>query len=216
MKPVVELRLVRRAADDPASPPAAVATPSDDSALVAAARAGDRVAFGRLYERHARMVHGLLLAHVPHAEAEDLMQDVFMQALRKLASLRDPAAFAPWIATIARNRAMDRHRLQRLAPVPASAAPPEATATLGDAQAPAPHAVLAAIQALSPAYRETLVLRLVAGMTGPEIAARTGLTPESVRVNLHRGMKQLRARLAQPASAGGPADDDGGEEETDV
>ena len=42
---------------------------------------------------------------------------------------------------------------------------------------------------------ETLVLRLVEGMTGPEIAARTGLTAASVRVNLHRGMKQLRERL---------------------
>jgi RNA polymerase sigma-70 factor (ECF subfamily) len=56
-------------------------------------------------------------------------------------------------------------------------------------------AVLAAIRALPDAYRETLVLRLVEGMTGPEIAARTGLTAASVRVNLHRGMKQLRERL---------------------
>jgi RNA polymerase sigma-70 factor (ECF subfamily) len=55
--------------------------------------------------------------------------------------------------------------------------------------------VLAAIRALPEAYRETLVLRLVEGMTGPEIAQRTGLTAASVRVNLHRGMKQLRARL---------------------
>ena len=45
------------------------------------------------------------------------------------------------------------------------------------------------------AYRETLVLRLVEGMTGPEIADRTGLTPASVRVNLHRGLKQLRERF---------------------
>src|SRR5918998_985446 len=54
---------------------------------------------------------------------------------------------------------------------------------------------LAHIRALPEAYRETLVLRLVEGMTGPEIAARTGLQPASVRVNLHRGMKLLRARL---------------------
>ena len=60
-------------------------------------------------------------------------------------------------------------------------------------------AALAVIQTLPEAYRETLVLRLVEGMTGPEIAARTGLTPASVRVNLHRGMKQLRERLEAPA-----------------
>jgi RNA polymerase sigma-70 factor, ECF subfamily len=55
--------------------------------------------------------------------------------------------------------------------------------------------VLDIIKALPEAYRETLVLRLAEGMTGPEIAERTGLTPESVRVNLHRGMKMLRERL---------------------
>jgi RNA polymerase sigma-70 factor (ECF subfamily) len=202
MKPVVPLTLVRGAGDQRAAAP----TASDDGALVAAARDGDRVAFGRLYERHARMVHGLLLAHVPAAEAEDLMQDVFMQALRKLGALRDPAAFAPWLATITRNRAMDRHRLQRFAPAHARpAAGDHAGAPAEEALAPAPHTVLAAIQAL--------VLRLVAGMTGPEIAARTGLTPESVRVNLHRGMKKLRARLAattDAANAADAGDDDGG------
>jgi RNA polymerase sigma-70 factor (ECF subfamily) len=55
--------------------------------------------------------------------------------------------------------------------------------------------VLAAIRSLPEAYRETLILRLVEGMTGPEIAERTGLTPGSVRVNLHRGLQQLRAKL---------------------
>ena len=55
--------------------------------------------------------------------------------------------------------------------------------------------ILDAIRALPDAYRETLILRLVEGMTGPEIAARTGLTHGSVRVNLHRGMQQLRAKL---------------------
>ena len=52
-----------------------------------------------------------------------------------------------------------------------------------------------AIRALPEAYRETLVLRLIEGMTGPEIARRTGLTPDSVRVNLCRGMKLLRQAL---------------------
>jgi RNA polymerase sigma-70 factor (ECF subfamily) len=54
---------------------------------------------------------------------------------------------------------------------------------------------LRAIRELPDAYRETLVLRLVEGLTGPEIAALTGLTPDSVRVNLHRGFKLLRERL---------------------
>ena len=55
--------------------------------------------------------------------------------------------------------------------------------------------VLNQIRRLPDAYRETLILRLVEGMTGPEIAAQTGLTHESVRVNLCRGMKMLRELL---------------------
>jgi len=55
--------------------------------------------------------------------------------------------------------------------------------------------ILETIRSLPKAYRETLLLRFVEGMTGPEIAARTGLTHGSVRVNLHRGMQQLRAKL---------------------
>jgi RNA polymerase sigma-70 factor (ECF subfamily) len=55
--------------------------------------------------------------------------------------------------------------------------------------------VLDQIRSLPEAYRETLILRLVEGMTGPEIAVQTGLTPDSVRVNLCRGMKMLRELL---------------------
>ncbi len=55
--------------------------------------------------------------------------------------------------------------------------------------------MLALIRTLPNAYRETLVLRLVEGLTGPEISERTGMTPGSVRVNLSRGMAQLRPLL---------------------
>jgi RNA polymerase sigma-70 factor (ECF subfamily) len=55
--------------------------------------------------------------------------------------------------------------------------------------------VLAALRALPEAYQETMILRLVEGLTGPEIAEQTGLSPGSVRVNLHRGMRLLRERL---------------------
>ena len=58
---------------------------------------------------------------------------------------------------------------------------------------------LEAIRALPDAYRQTLMLRLVEGMSGPEISARTGLTPGSVRVNLHRGMQMLRVALGGSA-----------------
>ena len=62
---------------------------------------------------------------------------------------------------------------------------------------------------LPDAYRETLMLRLVEGLTGPEIAERTGLTPASVRVNLHRGMKLLRTALNRCEPMTAPNDDTG-------
>jgi len=173
---------------------------SDDALLVAAARGGDRAAFGELYERYARMVHGILLGRVPRDEVDDLVQDVFLQALRRLHTLRDASAFGGWLAMIARNRANDYHRSSPRSDQggPANTELPE-DLTGPSAGAPGPHAealaALAAIRSLPDAYRETLILRLVEGMTGPEIAARTGLTPASVRVNLHRGMKQLREKL---------------------
>ena len=58
---------------------------------VSAARSGDRAAFGRLYDRYARMVHGILLAKVPAGEVDDLVQDVFLLALRRLSTLREVA-----------------------------------------------------------------------------------------------------------------------------
>ena len=164
---------------------------SDDAVLVASARSGDERAFRRLYERYARVVHGLLLARVPPGEVEDLVQDVFVAAWRRLDALRDPAAFGGWLSSIARNRATDYHRrATETVDLPDDLPASDSTAARAEALT-----VLAAIRSLPEAYRETLVLRLVEGLSGPEISARTGLTPASVRVNLHRGMKMLREKL---------------------
>ena len=162
----------------------------EEAALVRAAQGGDRAAFGSLYEQYSRMVHGILLAHVSYTEAEDLVQDVFLRAMQQLSSLREPAAFGGWIAAIARRLAVDLHRKYRAAWDPQAAAP-------GTRPNDEAFTVLDALRSLPQAYRETLILRLVEGMTGPEIAARTGLTPESVRVNLCRGMKLLRRALGK-------------------
>ena len=164
---------------------------AEDGELVRSARAGDESAFRRLYERYGRIVHGLLLARVQRQEVEDLVQDVFLTAWRRLGDLRDPAAFGGWIAMIARNRATDAHRRSaELVELPDDLQSPGAASASAEAEE-----ALAAIRALPEAYRETLVLRLVEGLTGPEIAERTGLTAASVRVNLHRGMKMLREKL---------------------
>ena len=157
--------------------------------LVAAVLEGDRESFARLYQLYAPLVHGILLARVPRAEVDDLVQDIFLHAYRKLHMLRDGAAFGPWIAMIARNRAIDFHRRSKETV--------EINDELRGSEAHDSRAaeILEVIRSLPEAYRETLVLRLVEGMTGPEISVRTGLTAASVRVNLHRGMKLLREQL---------------------
>jgi RNA polymerase sigma-70 factor (ECF subfamily) len=168
---------------------AARTVPREETRWVAAASRGDRRAFERLYERYSGMVHGILLARVPRIDVEDLVQDVFLTVYRRLSTLREPAAFAGWLAMIARNRATDHIRR-----VPRTEELPEDLPADNPSEVEA-NAILGIIRSLPEAYRETLVLRLVEGMTGPEIAARTGLTPGSVRVNLHRGMTQLKEKL---------------------
>ena len=164
---------------------------SADARLVEAVRGGDQEAFARLYDRYAPMVHAILLARVPYGEVDDLVQDVFLLVLKKLHMLKDANAFGGWLAMITRNRAMDFYRRSRETE---ELHKDLALRSHSEADAEAAR-VLAAIRELPEAYRETLIMRLVEGMTGPEIADRTGLTPASVRVNLHRGMKQLREKL---------------------
>lgn len=182
------------------------AVDSEDAMLVGAAREGDRVAFGSLYERYARMVHGVLLAKVPAGEVDDLVQDVFIMAMRRLSTLRETGSFGAWLAAIARNLANDYHR--RLLPVDRLADDTSdkdiGYASTSKDQERAAATILDAVRSLPAAYRETLILRLAEGMTGPEIAARTGMTHGSVRVNLHRGMQQLRAKLSPNPSSNGP------------
>ncbi len=157
--------------------------------IVERVAAGDREAFGELYKMFAPMVHGIVLARVRRDEVDDIVQEVFLSAYKNLHSLRDGSAVGGWLAMIARNRAAEFYRHARpTEELPEDLREKESCRTEA-------REILKAIRSLPDAYRETLVLRLVEGMTGPEIAERTNLTPESVRVNLHRGMKLLREKL---------------------
>lgn len=166
-----------------------VATFEPSRADLDAARRGDRLAFARLFEGFAPMVHGVLIAHGPSSEVDDLMQDVFLTALERLSSM-DSERVGPWLAAVARNRMIDSlRRRARLVAMPTE----EQGAT--DPERAEANQVLAIIRTMPDTYRETLVLKLVEGLSGKEIAEQTGLTPDSVRVNLHRGMRMLRERL---------------------
>ena len=167
----------------------------DVASLVERAQAGEARAFAVLYQRFARAVHAVALAKLAAADAHDVVQDVFAQAHQQLGELREPAAFPGWIMTLARRRAIDAQRLEisrrrRHDGEPASQATAPHPALALDA-----HRALTAIRALPESYAEILLMRLVEDLDGYEIAERTGLTPGSVRVTLHRGMTMLRAAL---------------------
>ena len=154
---------------------------------------GDQDAFARLHADYVRMVHAILLGRVPRRDVDDLVQDVFVSVYTRIGELREPAAFGGWIATIARNRATDylrRTREQVALPDDLRGCDPIDAETF---------AILEIIRTLPDAYRETLLMRLVEGMSGQEIADRSGLSAGSVRVNLHRGMKLLREKLGLEA-----------------
>jgi RNA polymerase sigma-70 factor (ECF subfamily) len=170
----------------------------ETAALVRAAQGGDRAAFGTLYERFARLVHGVLLAGAQRDDVPDLVQEVFLRALRQLHTLREPAAFGGWIATMARNEARMHHRSERpteeLSDLVAGSASPTDAMEMDD--------VLRALRALPERYREALTLRLVEQMGGEEIARTLGLTHGTVRVYLHHGIRLLREQLGEGGSHG--------------
>ncbi len=168
--------------------------------LVPRARRGDPAAQSAVYEAFARIVHAIALAHVGSQFADDVTQEVFCNVFASLDGLRDPLALPGFVCAAARNAARDVLRRRRRAPggapiddLPAGGPSPLATAE----QRELAERVLGCIRELPEAYRETLVLRLVAGLSGPEIAERTGMTHGSVRVNLTRGMALLRPMLAE-------------------
>lgn len=167
---------------------------ADTAALVASARAGDRAAFGTLYLRYRRFVHGILLANAERVDVQDLVQDVFFRALRQVHTLRDAGAFGGWLAAMARNEARMHHRGARPTEAPSDQHPSTPPDVVPDALELSD--VLRALRRLPERYREPLILRLVEQMRGEDIAERLGLTHGTVRVDMHHGLRLLREQLA--------------------
>lgn len=115
--------------------PTLAVPPVDDEALVERALSGDGWAKEALYRRHAPRLASALSHFLGTAsEADDVLQDAFVEALTRLASLRDPAAFGSWLVAIAFNRARRRLRRRRWLgwmspPAPADLVTLESTAT---------------------------------------------------------------------------------------
>ena len=87
-------------------------SPADsDQKLVARIRRGDDRAFELLYERYHRRIHAYVLGMVKdHGRAEDVTQEVFLSALRRMRETEQPLAFKPWLYQIAKNSCIDAFR----------------------------------------------------------------------------------------------------------
>lgn len=177
-----------------ASVPISAARP-EPAAARAGPRAGppwDRRGLARLYEEFAPLVHAVVLARAPAGEADDLVQETFVRAMRSIGSLRADAKgefpVGPWLAAIARNLTTDRLRRRRRG----EREVPGGSVGVSGLEV---EEVLRAVRELPAAYAEPLVLRLVHSMPGPRIADLLGMTPGSVRVNLHRGLEMLREKM---------------------
>ena len=152
--------------------------PADDAALVRRARAGDQDAFGQLVRRHLRAAHAAALAvGLDPSDADDVCQDAFVTALEQLERCRPEEKFRPWLLTIARNRALDLGRRQRVRAAESldtiSAADPGPLHAAE--QADARSHLEAALATLTDIRREVLLLHDLDGWTHPEIAAHLGV-----------------------------------------
>jgi RNA polymerase sigma-70 factor (ECF subfamily) len=161
--------------------------------------AGDAGALAEFFDRHAGLVNALALRILRDgADAEDVVQEVFLQAWRQ-AERFDPrrGTIEAWLCTIARTRALDRLRRKasrREDPAEAAPAP-----TLG----PRPVETLAvrdALRSLSPDQRHALELAYYEGLTQSEIAARLQVPLGTIKTRIRTGLMRLRAALgSEPA-----------------
>ena len=170
-----------------------------DADLVVAARGGEAWAQEALYRRYARMVNGLAWRLMPgDPDLEDLVQDVFVQALGSLGRLTEPAAFGSWLGSITVRTAHKRIRRKRLRtrlglvtrePIDVDAlisasAPPDVQSEL--------RAVYTVLDQLSAEERIALVLRRVEGMQLAAIAAHMGLSLATVKRRLESAEAKLK------------------------
>ena len=168
---------------------------SNDLALVSAIRSGDESAMAELYDRYSGIVYSVALRVLGDTGvAEDVLQEVFMQLWRN-PGLFDASRgnFAPWLAVIARNRAIDMLRKRRpesdIEDVVISVEPDLA----GDAErALAMSKVRAVLGGMAASQRMALEMAYFEGLSHSEIAAKTGEALGTIKTRIRTGLLALR------------------------
>jgi RNA polymerase sigma-70 factor (ECF subfamily) len=174
----------------------------DDRQLVRRSRAGDRSAFGALYDRHAARVFHLLRRLTGNvAEAEDLTQETFLAAYGALDSWRGEGAFATWLCGIAfrqyagHRRRQARQETESLDDEPMLLIAPDADPLAHYERQEQEARIEAAIAALPPLCREVFVLVKVEGLPYREAALWLGVPLGTVQSRLFKAVSLLRAAL---------------------
>jgi len=174
-----------------------------DQSAVTAVRGGDAERYRELVERHERRVFAVAWSRLGDAAlAEEVTQEAFIRAYRRLWLLGDGAKFAGWISTIARRVAINfglRHRrelnkrerwaLDHFEEATPSVEEPDPLHS--------PETLRQTLAELPPAHRECLVLFYLEGKSGAEVAAALGITEAALRVRLHRARAVMRERLEE-------------------
>ena len=168
----------------------------DDPALIEAFRRGDEFAFVALYDRHKGAVFAYCAKMLlDRTAAEDMLQETFARAYENRDRLLNSTSFKAWLFTIARNQCLNvlRKRGREVGFEPGAPEPPGPGATpfanlLKSEQA---ELVSRALEALSPSYREVVVLREYQNLSYDEIAAVTKTTVSSVKSRLFKARRKI-------------------------
>lgn len=193
-----------------------MATLTDPTTLIEAARAGDKAALAALLEAHQNQIYKFALRQCgSEADAQDVLQETMLTVARSIGQFRGDSTLGTWLFTIARSFCVKKHRRGKHAPAEhASIDDPLLAATVID-PGPQPEAAIAgkeigealeiAIGELAPMYREVLVLRDGEGLTAPEVAEVLGIGVDAVKSRLHRARAAIRSRLAPYVEGPSPA-----------
>jgi RNA polymerase sigma factor (sigma-70 family) len=171
----------------------------DDAALLERLRAGDPQALDDLFHRHARSLLGVAYRLTgSSADAEDIVQDVFVGLPVALRRYAERGSFAGWLRTVTVRLALDRmRRRERRREVALDLAERTAGGGVGAGAMEARWELEEALAALPDTLRVVLVLKEVEGYSHAEIGRMLGIRTGTSEVRLHRAIRTLRRVLGE-------------------